>query len=61
MARIMGDAARPCCNEGNSAGTGAGIGAVIRGDANRPEKAEDKVIDITRLDKTNKTPILVSY
>ena len=29
-------------------------------DEHRPEKVEDK-IDITRLDKTNKTLILVSY
>ena len=45
-----------CCSEKNCTETNARI----IGDADGPEEAENKV-DIIMSDKTNKTPILVSY
>ena len=51
----MGDAG-PRCSEADGAGTCAGT----IGDADGPEGVEGKV-DIITPDKTNKTPILVSY
>lgn len=65
IASTIGDTARPCCNEGNGAKTGAGtsarMGAGIKGDTDRLEGAESKVIDIIISDKTNKTLIQVNY
>ncbi len=65
MANAVGDAAEPDCSEGDSAGTGArtgaGTGIKMRGDADGPERVESKVVNIITPDKTNKTPILVSY
>ncbi len=64
MASAVGDVVGPGCSAGNGAGTGAGTGAGMgagaRGDADGPEGAVGKV-DITTPDKTNNTPILVSY
>ncbi len=60
MANAVGDATRPGCRTGDGARTGAETSARARGDMDRPEVAEGKV-DITTPDKTNKTPILVSY
>lgn len=60
----MGEAAEPGCNEVDSAGTNvwtdsAGTAGTGTMDDDGPERAEGKV-DITTLDKTNKTPILIS-
>ena len=55
-ASAIDDAAGPGCSEGD----GAKTGAKIMGDTDGPEGAEGKV-NITTPDKTNKTPILVSY
>ena len=52
----MSDTSGPSCSEGDSARTGART----MGDAEGPEGTESK-IDIITLDKTNKTPMLVSY
>ena len=52
----MGDAAGPSYSEGDNAKTIART----MDNADGLERAEDK-IDITTPDKTNKTPILVSY
>lgn len=60
MASIIDDIARPDYSMGDNAEMGAGIGAGVRSDMDGPDGAEGKV-DITMLDKTNKTLILVSY
>ncbi len=60
MASAVGDVAGSGCSEGESARTGAGTGARTSSDADGPEGAKGKV-DITIPNKTNKTPILVSY
>lgn len=64
MANTVSDVVRLSCSEGDgaetSARTGVRISARMRDDADRSEEMEGK-IDITILDKTNKTPILVSY
>ena len=52
----MGNIAEPGYSKENSAKTNA----KTMGDTNKPEEAKGK-IDITTLDKTNKTFILVSY
>ena len=52
----MGDAAGPGYSEGN----GVGTGVKTMGDTDGSKGAKSKV-DITTPDKTNKTPILVSY
>ena len=52
----MGDVAGPSYNERD----GARTGAETMDDADGPKGAEGK-IDIITPDKTNKTPILVSY
>ena len=52
----MGNANGPDYSEGNNARTSA----KTMGDADGPEEVEGK-IDITILDKTNMTPVLVSY
>ncbi len=68
MVSIMSNAAWPSCNEGNGAGIGTGIGARTgtgtgvrtKDDTEGLEGMEDKV-DIITSNKTNKSPILVSY
>ncbi len=57
----MGNAAKLGCSERNSAGTGVGTSAGMRGNVDKPEREKGKVVDITMSDKINKTPILVSY
>ncbi len=57
MASVVGDTAGPGYSTGDSAGTGARMGAGVRGDADGPEVAEGKV-DITTPDKIS---IMVSY
>ena len=52
----MSDGARPNCSEGDN----ARIGARMMGVADKSEKAESK-IDIITPDKTNNTPLLISY
>ena len=52
----MGDTAGPGCSKGDGAETGAGMISNVDG----PKGVEGK-IDITISDKTNKTPILISY
>ncbi len=68
MASIVSNTVWPDYNERNGAGIGTGIGARTgtgtgvgtKGDTEGLEGMEDKV-DITIADKTNKSPILVSY
>lgn len=61
MASIVDNTTRPGCSEREGARPSAGTGVGIRGDADGPKETESKVIDITTLDKANKTPILVCY
>lgn len=60
MASAVSDIIGPGYSEKNSAGTGTKTVAGTRGDADGPEGSKGK-IDITTLDKTNKTLILVNY
>lgn len=64
IAIAISNTARPDSNAGYNIGMGAEMGIIIsiraRGNTDKPEAAEGKV-DITTLDKINKTSILVSY
>ncbi len=60
MASAMGNAAGPGYSKRDGTGTSARTSARTIDDADGSEGAEGK-IDITLSDKTNKTPILISY
>lgn len=64
MANAIGDTTEPGRSEGDGTRTGAQIdvktGARTKDDADEPEGVKSK-IDITTPNKTNKTPILISY
>lgn len=61
MASIISDTAGLGCSKRDNARTNTGTGTKMKDDANEPERAEGKVVDITMPNKTNKTLILVSY
>lgn len=65
MISAMSDVAGPGSSKRDGARTSAGIdagtGTGTKDDIDGPKEVKSKVVDITTPNKTNKTPILVSY